>query len=173
MLLPALSIYHELFVTSVSALVSRLFITRLETPLPTDPNARLLPLQAVHFVFNQYEPQRARTHALLLILVPAILSCLPSGLSVLVSLAVTFATYWGTLAFSIGFYRISPWHPLSRHPGPFLLRLSKLPMAWLSRSGKRHLYTQELHRRYGDVVRVGTFPRYSLLRHSATRQYWR
>ncbi|CDO73447.1 hypothetical protein BN946_scf185013.g82 [Trametes cinnabarina] len=34
-------------------------------------------------------------------------------------------------------------------------RLSKAYLAWISRGGRRHIYTQELHRQFGDIVRVG------------------
>ena len=95
-------------------------------------------------------------HALLLVVVPLVFSSLLiCRLSIVAATSVTFALYWGTLVLSIALYRLSPYHPLSRYPGPVILRLSKWSMAWVSRGGKRHLYTQELHRRYGDVIRIG------------------
>ncbi|KAH9932046.1 high nitrogen upregulated cytochrome P450 monooxygenase 2 [Epithele typhae] len=131
MLLSEPSARHALFAASLSALL-------------------------VHYIFNRYEPQQARIHITLLVLVPASLFALFLGrLPVVNAALVTFTAYWATLATLVALYRLSPWHPLSRQPGPLFLRLSKLSMAWVSRGGKRHLYTQELHRRYGDVVRVG------------------
>ena len=40
----------------------------------------------------------------------------------------TFFTYFATLLGSIAAYRISPFHPLARYPGPFIAKLSKLWM---------------------------------------------
>ncbi|KAI0354613.1 high nitrogen upregulated cytochrome P450 monooxygenase 2 [Trametes cingulata] len=110
----------------------------------------------VHWVFKRYEPQRVAAHAFLILGVPALLSLLLlSHFPVATALLVSFTTYWSTLACSISTYRLSPWHPLARYPGPIMLRLTKAYLAWISRGGKRHIYTQELHRRYGDIVRVG------------------
>ncbi|KAM5535858.1 hypothetical protein V8D89_010476 [Ganoderma adspersum] len=110
----------------------------------------------VHFVFKRYEPQSVAMHTLLLVAVPSFLSLLLlDHLPAIKALPVSFLTFSLTLLCSIGFYRLSPWHPLARYPGPLPLKLSKLPMAWISRGGRRHIYTQELHRRYGDIVRVG------------------
>ncbi|KAI0652507.1 high nitrogen upregulated cytochrome P450 monooxygenase 2 [Trametes meyenii] len=109
-----------------------------------------------HWVFRRYEPQLLAVHALLLLAVPGIMSaCFLPHFPVIKTLLVTFSTYWAVLACSVSFYRLSPWHPLAQYPGPLPLKLSKVYMAWISRSGRRHIYTQELHRRYGDIVRVG------------------
>jgi hypothetical protein len=40
----------------------------------------------------------------------------------------TFATYFVTLTGSIAVYRVSPFHPLAKYPGPFIAKLSKLWM---------------------------------------------
>ena len=40
----------------------------------------------------------------------------------------TLFTYFATLLGSIAAYRISPFHPLARYPGPFIAKLSKLWM---------------------------------------------
>lgn len=110
----------------------------------------------MHLVFKRYEPHRAAVHALLLLAVPAFLSGLfLDRWPAIKALSATYSVFWTTLSFSIALYRLSPWHPLARYPGPLLLKLSKWSMAWISRGGRRHLYTQELHRRYGDIVRVG------------------
>ncbi|KIJ45855.1 hypothetical protein M422DRAFT_226922 [Sphaerobolus stellatus SS14] len=56
---------------------------------------------------------------------------------------------------SIVAYRLSPFHPLSKYPGPYICKISKIWTAWIAVEGKLHLYHQDLHRRYGPIVRVG------------------
>ncbi len=110
----------------------------------------------VHLIFKRYEPHRVAVHALLLLAVPSFLSVLLlDRMPAIKALSASFLMFWTALVSSVALYRLSPWHPLARYPGPVFLRLSKLSMAWISRGGRRHLYTQELHRRYGDIVRVG------------------
>ncbi|GLB41355.1 putative cytochrome P450 [Lyophyllum shimeji] len=71
-----------------------------------------------------------------------------------VSTATVNAYIFGLFA-SIAAYRLSPWHPLSRYPGPTLAKLSKWYMSvWIAK-GNRHLKLQELHRTYGSWVRIG------------------
>lgn len=65
---------------------------------------------------------------------------------------------------SITIYRISPFHPLAKYPGPVICKISKIWGAWLSHQGKIHLYYGELHKKYGPIVRIGrTLPCSSLL----------
>ncbi|CAI7613872.1 unnamed protein product [Penicillium glandicola] len=45
-------------------------------------------------------------------------------------------------------------HPLSKFPGPTLAAMSNLPYFKWSVSGELHSKIQELHNRYGDVVRI-------------------
>ncbi|KAF2653247.1 cytochrome P450 [Lophiostoma macrostomum CBS 122681] len=45
-------------------------------------------------------------------------------------------------------------HPLSRYPGPLLWRAMRLPYMRAAWSGRVHLIVQELHRKYGEVVRI-------------------
>ncbi|KAI0756346.1 high nitrogen upregulated cytochrome P450 monooxygenase 2 [Daedaleopsis nitida] len=110
----------------------------------------------VHLVFKRYEPRRVPVHVVLLLAVPSFLSVLlVDRWPAIKALSVTFSVFWTALVSSVALYRLAPWHPLARYPGPLFLPLSKWAMAWISRGGRRHLYTQELHRRYGDIVRVG------------------
>ncbi|KAF7305557.1 Cytochrome P450 [Mycena chlorophos] len=51
-------------------------------------------------------------------------------------------------------YRLSPWHKLASYPGPLLWRISALPLVYASFRGKRYLVIDELHKRYGDFVRI-------------------
>lgn len=56
---------------------------------------------------------------------------------------------------SIGAYRLL-FHPLRRFPGPFFAGLTSLYPTWLL-VRKFHQYSevQELHQKYGDIVRLG------------------
>ncbi|KAL7277159.1 hypothetical protein ACG7TL_009005 [Trametes sanguinea] len=68
---------------------------------------------------------------------------------------VSCATFISTLLLSMALYRLSPFHPLARYPGPLMCKLTKFWMAFLSTTGDQHLYVKRLHDRYGDVVRIG------------------
>ncbi|RSL93663.1 hypothetical protein CEP52_013142 [Fusarium oligoseptatum] len=46
-------------------------------------------------------------------------------------------------------------HPLARHPGPFLHRISIIPCIWYAYKGSRHVVLAKLHEEYGDIVRYG------------------
>lgn len=71
--------------------------------------------------------------------------------------AAGFLVFFVTLASSVTLYRISPFHPLTRYPGPLLAKVSKLWHIWKSWDGKQHLYIQALHNKYGDIIRIGKF----------------
>ncbi|KAL4741658.1 cytochrome P450 [Aspergillus similis] len=45
-------------------------------------------------------------------------------------------------------------HPLAKYPGPFFARMSILPNLYYAWRGTKHLRADELHKRYGDVVRM-------------------
>lgn len=66
------------------------------------------------------------------------------------------------LVSSITIYRLSPFHPLARYPGPVLARISRLWALWRVVNGKQHIDSHELFLRYGDVVRTG--PNHLLIR---------
>lgn len=57
---------------------------------------------------------------------------------------------------SILTYRIVPGlHRLSKFPGPFLLKTSKLWHVWACRHSMNHFFLDSLHKKYGDFVRTG------------------
>ena len=60
----------------------------------------------------------------------------------------------GTLFWTL-LYRMSPFHPLARFPGPVLYRLSEFTMAYTISRGKRHLVVRDLHAQYGSIIRIG------------------
>ena len=72
-----------------------------------------------------------------------------------IAVLLAFAAYWSGLAFFTLAYRLSPFHPLVKYPGPFLFKTSKWWAACLSGTGDQHRYLKRLHDRYGDVVRIG------------------
>ncbi|KAM5431344.1 hypothetical protein McanMca71_003701 [Microsporum canis] len=45
-------------------------------------------------------------------------------------------------------------HPLRKFPGPKYLALSRIPVTWATLSGQRAQFRFNLHRKYGDVVRI-------------------
>ncbi|KAI0337444.1 cytochrome P450 [Trametopsis cervina] len=52
-------------------------------------------------------------------------------------------------------WRISPWHPLARFPGPFWCKVTGFTMASIVNAGHRHEYVRGLHRKHGGIVRIG------------------
>ncbi|KAH9925355.1 cytochrome P450 [Epithele typhae] len=114
----------------------------------------------VHQVIRRYQPYTPFQHASFLVLVPALLSSAlaPSPLGTrgpIGTLLIVFPLYVSSLGILVIAYRLSPFHPLSRYPGPVVARISKFWMAALSLSGDQHKYIKSLHERYGDVVRTG------------------
>ncbi|KIK41727.1 hypothetical protein CY34DRAFT_24266 [Suillus luteus UH-Slu-Lm8-n1] len=110
-----------------------------------------------HYVFKRHEPTNPLSHLGLLVVVPAILTTLflPNASTFTRAFACVYLLYYSTILLSVITYRLSPWHPLARYPGPILCRVSKFWLAWVSRDGKQHIYYSRLHQTYGDVVRIG------------------
>ncbi|KAH7927912.1 cytochrome P450 [Leucogyrophana mollusca] len=110
-----------------------------------------------HLIFNRYEPAHPLSHLVLLVVIPGFLTpLLVSSCSTMIrAILATFLLYFSTLLMSILLYRLSPFHPLAKYPGPILCRVSKFWMAWVSSDGKQHQYYCKLHKQYGDAVRIG------------------
>ncbi|TFK79961.1 high nitrogen upregulated cytochrome P450 monooxygenase 2 [Polyporus arcularius HHB13444] len=111
-----------------------------------------------HQVFRQHETYRISIHFTLLLTPPLLVAVTVSSTSQSTlekALLDSYAAYLSALVLSVVAYRLSPSHPLACYPGPISLRLSKLWMAFISRSGYQHLYYKDLHERYGNVVRIG------------------
>jgi hypothetical protein len=66
-----------------------------------------------------------------------------------------FALYILSLGISIGAYRLSPFHPLAKYPGPTLAKVSRFWAARQFLKGQQHRLSHELFLKYGDVVRTG------------------
>jgi hypothetical protein len=114
-------------------------------------------LQACHLVYNKLEPQKIVWHTLLLIVIPlsSSLLLLPHIPNVFTAVLWSWSVYIGTLLTSTVLYRLSPFHPLAKYPGPLICRITKIWFAMKSWSGKQHLYYYDLHQQYGDIVRIG------------------
>ncbi|KAI0687966.1 high nitrogen upregulated cytochrome P450 monooxygenase 2 [Cerioporus squamosus] len=110
-----------------------------------------------HHLFRRHETYSIAVHAALLLGPPTLVlaSALPSQRSLLHAISVVYSTYLATLATSIVLYRLSPFHPLARYPGPVGCKISKLYMGAVCIPGYQHIYIKALHERYGDVVRIG------------------
>ncbi|KAG6808992.1 hypothetical protein H0H92_002067, partial [Tricholoma furcatifolium] len=110
-----------------------------------------------HLIFKRTETHEPIHIGALLLGVPALLTPLVARhyTSSVYAVLVAFSIFWGTLGASIVAYRLSPWHPLARYPGPLICKVSKFWFAFLSLGGRQHTYYFKLHEQYGDVVRVG------------------
>ena len=126
-----------------------------------------------HLIFRRLEPRSKLSRVTLLLVVPALLSQLIffyTGRSLYAAVLLAFTTYIGALTFFTLAYRLSPFHPLAKYPGPVIAKTSKWWAAYISAIGDSHRYYKHLHDRYGDVVRIGQgrcFPLsviYSLIR---------
>ncbi|KAF9000695.1 cytochrome P450 [Cyathus striatus] len=111
----------------------------------------------VHLVFKHSETHEPVYVCILLLFVPlGLLHELPSqSASAFVNNAAYLGLYWASLLGSLLLYRVSPWHPLAKYPGPLICKLTKFRFALLSLKGKQYLEYTRLHERYGDIVRVG------------------
>ena len=73
-------------------------------------------------------------------------------------LVFSYVLYLGVLTLSVVLYRLSPFHPLSRYPGPVLCRTSMFWHVIRTADGKQMVYLRSLHATYGDIVRIGESP---------------
>lgn len=62
--------------------------------------------------------------------------------------------YFTGLFGSISLYRLF-FHPLGHFPGPFWARLSNLTHVYMIRGSDNYLLMQQLHKKYGPIVRTG------------------
>ncbi|KAF9261542.1 high nitrogen upregulated cytochrome P450 monooxygenase 2 [Marasmius fiardii PR-910] len=111
-----------------------------------------------YFIFKRTETIASINLFILLLILPGSLPFVTAqkGLgSGVIQTTLGFLGYYATIIACTILYRLSPWHPLAAYPGPLICKLTKLKGAAVGRSGKQYLYYQELHRKYGDVVRIG------------------
>ncbi|KAI0306837.1 high nitrogen upregulated cytochrome P450 monooxygenase 2 [Multifurca ochricompacta] len=110
-----------------------------------------------YLCFRHFEPQSTLPLLVLLVLIPAFLT-IPISYHVqspYLAPPLAFLAYGCLLILFILAYRLSPFHPLAKYPGPVLDKTSKWWAAYISARGDPHRYYKSLHDRYGDVVRVG------------------
>ncbi|KAH9481467.1 Cytochrome P450 monooxygenase FCK2 [Psilocybe cubensis] len=112
---------------------------------------------AVHLTYKKFESYEPIVAFGLLVLVPSALSALylPHAVSLAWAALTVFPLFWTSLLTSILIYRLSPWHPLAQYPGPLLCKVSKFYLAFRSLNGKQYIYYDQLHEKYGNVVRIG------------------
>lgn len=126
--------------------------------------------QTAYQCFHHLEPRSQLPLLLLCVVVPALLS-IPISYHVpwiFLSIPVAFSAYGSALVSFTLVYRLSPWHPLAKYPGPAIAKTSKLWGSYLSATGDMHRCFKSLHDRYGDVVRVGKCrPLFRISSHSA------
>ncbi|KAL5514533.1 hypothetical protein ACEPAG_1849 [Sanghuangporus baumii] len=113
----------------------------------------------VHGVYNRLEIEPANLAAtfLLLIGIPAV-PCyflVDHIESMTFSIVIAYGLFYTALISSIVLYRISPFHPLAKYPGPLVLKVSKLVGMCFAIGGKQHVYFKSLHDKYGPFVRTG------------------
>lgn len=75
--------------------------------------------------------------------------------AVLYAYLAGFAAFYAILLSSIALYRLSPWHPLAKYPGPALAKLSKWWIIYKIIRGEQHHAITALHKKHGKIVRVG------------------
>jgi hypothetical protein len=75
------------------------------------------------------------------------------------ALVLVGATWWsftGAIWLSMGIYRAF-FHRLGGYPGPFSAKLSQLWRVWKNVRAENYKVVDDLHRKYGEYVRVGRY----------------
>ncbi|KAF8843964.1 cytochrome P450 [Paxillus ammoniavirescens] len=110
-----------------------------------------------HCWYNKREPSVSWSLLAQIFVIP-----LPSALlltndssSVVRAFLTAYTLFLATLFASIVVYRLSPFHPLAKYPGPTLCKVSQFWAVLVASRGKTHLYRKKLHGRYGSIVRIG------------------
>ncbi|KAL0948343.1 hypothetical protein HGRIS_010929 [Hohenbuehelia grisea] len=112
-----------------------------------------------HLTLRVCEPSDPYISVLAILLEPpAILSAL-SWLSpspwTFRAVSVSYSSFIVSLVLSVIVYRLSPFHPLAKYPGPIVHKVTKLWGVYLTWSGQQHLEHKRLHDQYGPFVRTG------------------
>ncbi|KAL5534887.1 hypothetical protein ACEPAF_2977 [Sanghuangporus sanghuang] len=115
---------------------------------------------AVHAIYRHLELDTSARFAQVLLLVvapsfPAAVSLQHFEVSPAFAVLAMFALFYLSLTASVILYRLSPWHPLAKYPGPLFAKISKFWVAYRTSKGKLHIDFKSLHEQYGPYVRVG------------------
>ncbi|KAF8899781.1 cytochrome P450 [Gymnopilus junonius] len=120
--------------------------------------ANILAAIATHAWMKTYDPVPLGVVVTALLTVPLISTFIANFInpsSSMFSLVLAYPSFYFALTASICAYRLSPFHPLAKFPGPIMLKLTKLPSTWIAFKGKNHVYVKDLHDRYGPIIRTG------------------
>lgn len=115
----------------------------------------------MHSVYKRFEvkPSQYFPTLVLLVLLPSVPAfyMLPHFTYPAIAIAVSYCVFYSTLLTSITLYRLAPFHPLAKYPGPFWAKVSKLWGMYAMSTGKYHETLRRLHDEYGLNVRIGEF----------------
>ncbi|KXN80941.1 Cytochrome P450 67, partial [Leucoagaricus sp. SymC.cos] len=122
-------------------------------------NVLKMTLQLSHAAFRRFEPRVLPSLGMVSALHTAVFGYTYNGTRRLLYASVVPSVVVGAFVLglfaSIAVYRLSPWHPLARYPGPTVAKLTKWYISYWIAKGNRHLKLQEWHRTYGTWVRIG------------------
>ncbi|VDC00540.1 unnamed protein product [Peniophora sp. CBMAI 1063] len=112
-----------------------------------------------YLCFKRFEPGHESPFSLgaLLFLIPSLLTAVLRlrFFSYMSAVALAYSVHYTLIIAYTVIYRLSPFHPLAQYPGPILPRISKWYSTYVCKTGHLHLWYQQLHNQYGDIVRVG------------------
>ena len=110
-----------------------------------------------YLIYKHYEPANIPSALFFLFLIPGLVArqSLSHFSHALVAAVAVYSAYWALIILYTIAYRLSPFHPLARYPGPLLCRVSKLWIAYIASTGTYHHYVKKLHDQYGEMVRIG------------------
>jgi len=111
--------------------------------------------QGTHLWFKTHEPQSIAALLIPLLFTSSCISVFWIASVGVYNIWKAYLIFLGAILGSITFYRLSPFHPLARYPGPILFKMSKLWSAFAAYQGNLQVYHKEMHEKYGPIVRVG------------------
>jgi hypothetical protein len=121
--------------------------------------------QLAHVLSHYHPPASVLAYISVLYIPPVIVTFLAPSSSSALGFVRSLAIYLVSLGSSITVYRLSPFHPLAKYPGPLLARVSRLWATRHAASGRQNYVSHELFERYGDVVRTG--PNHLIIRNAS------
>ncbi|KAK7692413.1 hypothetical protein QCA50_004038 [Cerrena zonata] len=114
-----------------------------------------LPLALIgYLIFHYWEPEHIKTASIILLseLLAVVSVSNPLTLENALKNACIFLLTMGLATVA---YRLSPFHPLARLPGPTLNKITQFRAMWTVWNSRQHLDRHEMHKKYGPIVRVG------------------